>query len=137
MQFTVFCRISNILKYYAFWQTIRIWLEDNFTFLDPWLKIPEEMCQLVLIDRRNVINFIKFHKNHRKHIRFNYLKKKTLCVSFRLTIKNNLSTRANLFFKLLFYCWAFLVHLQRKTQNIFFNRKNSVLPAKTDITENF
>ena len=37
MLFTVFCRISNILKNYAFWQTIRIWFEDNFTFLGPWL----------------------------------------------------------------------------------------------------
>ena len=36
MLFTVFCRISNILKNHAFWQTIRIWFEDNFTFLGPW-----------------------------------------------------------------------------------------------------
>ena len=35
MLFTVFCRISNILKNHAFWQTIRIWFEDNFTFLGP------------------------------------------------------------------------------------------------------
>ena len=36
MLFTVFCRISNILKNHLFWQTIRIWFEDNFTFLGPW-----------------------------------------------------------------------------------------------------
>ena len=35
MLFTVFCRILNILKNHAFWQTIRIWFEDNFTFLGP------------------------------------------------------------------------------------------------------
>ena len=38
MLFTVFCRISNILKNHAFWQTIRIWFEDNFTFLGPCLQ---------------------------------------------------------------------------------------------------
>ena len=36
MQFTVFCQISNNFKNHAFWQTIQIWFEDNFTFLDPW-----------------------------------------------------------------------------------------------------
>ena len=32
----LFCRIWNILKHHALWQTIGIWLEDNFTFLGPW-----------------------------------------------------------------------------------------------------
>ena len=37
MIFTVFCHMSNILKNHAFWQTVMIWLTDNFTFLGPWL----------------------------------------------------------------------------------------------------
>ena len=40
MLITVFCRISNILKDHAFWQTIRIWFEDNFTFLGPCREGP-------------------------------------------------------------------------------------------------
>ena len=35
MLFTEVCCISNILKNHAFWLTIRVWLEDNFTFLGP------------------------------------------------------------------------------------------------------
>ena len=44
MLFTLFCRISNILKNHAFWQTIRIWLEDNFTFLGPCLQPAQQAC---------------------------------------------------------------------------------------------
>ena len=34
--FTMFCRMANILNNYAFLQTIGIWLEENFTFMQPW-----------------------------------------------------------------------------------------------------
>ena len=54
MLFTVFCRISNILKNHAFWQTIRIWFEDNFTFMGPWLE------EAILIDWAQERGVIKY-----------------------------------------------------------------------------
>ena len=58
MLFTVFCRILNILKNHAFWQTIRIWFEDNFTFLGPcWEMLnanaKKEKKKYILKNRKN------------------------------------------------------------------------------------
>ena len=43
LRFTAFCRIWNIFKNHALWQAIKIWIEDNFTFLVPLLHV----CLLV------------------------------------------------------------------------------------------
>ena len=50
--------MSNISKNYAFSQTVSFWLEDNFTFLQPWeedlrTELKEE-CRTLGLENRGL-----------------------------------------------------------------------------------